>query len=101
MFCSLILIAVMKYQVIVYTGDVHSAGTDANVYVCLVGSKGTTGRRQLKYSLTNNSKFEQDQVRIVLSLSMCDWSVVKEARGADSSSIPLQTTVSLNRIRYK
>ena len=34
--------------------------------MCLVGSRGSTGRRQLKYSLTNNSKFEQDQVFIAI-----------------------------------
>ncbi|XP_048764444.2 lipoxygenase homology domain-containing protein 1-like isoform X2 [Ostrea edulis] len=53
---------VLKYQVITYLGDVHKAGTDANVSVCLSGSLGNSGKRLLKHSLTNQERFTQDQV---------------------------------------
>ncbi|KAK3090587.1 hypothetical protein FSP39_012903 [Pinctada imbricata] len=75
----------MKYQVIVYTGDVHSAGTDANVYVALFGTKGSTGRRLLKHSLTNNSKFEQDQVDQFEVEAVDLGKVTKVVIGHDSS----------------
>ncbi|XP_062572677.1 uncharacterized protein LOC134234617 [Saccostrea cucullata] len=53
---------VLKYQVITYLGDVHKAGTDSNVFVCLYGSLGSSGKRLLKHSLTNKDRFTQDQV---------------------------------------
>lgn len=59
---------VLKYQVITYIGDVHQPGTEANVFVCLYGSLGSSGKRLLKQSLTNKERFTQDQVSQVLSL---------------------------------
>ncbi|XP_061166198.1 lipoxygenase homology domain-containing protein 1-like [Saccostrea echinata] len=53
---------VLKYQVITYLGDVHRAGTDSNVFVCLYGSLSSSGKRLLKHSLTNKDRFTQDQV---------------------------------------
>jgi hypothetical protein len=35
------------YRIIVKTGGVDSAGTDANVYITLIGSLGSSGERQL------------------------------------------------------
>ena len=32
------------YEVIVQTGDVRYAGTDANVYVIFIGTKGKSGK---------------------------------------------------------
>lgn len=57
-------VIVHKYQVITYLGDVHQAGTDANVFVCVYGSLGSTGKRLLKHSLTSKDRFTQDQVRL-------------------------------------
>ena len=62
MFTFVLWIVVVKYQVAVHTGDIHKAGTDANVYIQIYGQRGTTGNRLLKYSLTNPNKFEQSQV---------------------------------------
>ena len=49
------------YKVHVFTGDKWRGGTDANVYLCIYGEKGDTGKRQLKQSSTNRNKFERNQ----------------------------------------
>ncbi|MGH0156164.1 UNVERIFIED_CONTAM: hypothetical protein FKN15_047648 [Acipenser sinensis] len=50
------------YTVSVYTGDVYSAGTDANVFLTIYGDLGDTGERKLSKSETNYNKFERGQV---------------------------------------
>ena len=47
-----------------FTGNIQFAGTDANVYATLYGSKGDTGERQLRLSKTNRDKFERNNVDI-------------------------------------
>eukprot|EP00049_Salpingoeca_infusionum_P008102 m.131391 g.131391 ORF g.131391 m.131391 type:complete len:2461 (+) comp13915_c0_seq1:231-7613(+) len=47
------------YKVEVFTGDVFGAGTDANVFINLHGSKGDSGERHLTTSSTNMNKFER------------------------------------------
>ena len=73
-------VIVHKYQVITYLGDVHQAGTDANVFVCVYGSLGSTGKRLLKHSLTSKDRFTQDQVRLCPGCShdnkMIPWLLV-------------------------
>ena len=54
------LFAATSYHVSVKTGDVFSAGTDANVYCKLFGSKGDTGTLALKSS-NNKNKFERNR----------------------------------------
>ncbi|XP_013416715.1 lipoxygenase homology domain-containing protein 1 isoform X2 [Lingula anatina] len=51
--------AMTTYHVIVVTGNVWGAGTDANVYVVLYGEKDDTGQMFLKVSKTNKDKFER------------------------------------------
>ncbi|XP_077990949.1 uncharacterized protein LOC144445282 [Glandiceps talaboti] len=51
----------LKYFVQVYTGDEPGADTDANVYICIYGDRGDTGRRLLHRS-DNADKFQQAQV---------------------------------------
>lgn len=41
-------LAPLKYEVVVITGDVRGAGTNANVSITLYGSTGDTGKRELK-----------------------------------------------------
>ena len=48
----------------VTTGDVDCAGTDANVYINILGSKGETGRIKLAKSQTFLNKFERGHVDI-------------------------------------
>ncbi|CAI9730794.1 homology domain-containing 1-like isoform X1 [Octopus vulgaris] len=53
---------VVHYIVVVYTGDVAEAGTDANVFVNIFGKLGDTGQRYLEESRSNQTKFERGQV---------------------------------------
>ncbi|XP_071500737.1 lipoxygenase homology domain-containing protein 1-like [Diadema antillarum] len=48
-----------QYKVLVYTGDVFRAGTDANVFVTVFGENGDSGERQLRNSETYSDKFER------------------------------------------
>ncbi len=49
----------VKYEVIVVTGDVKHAGTDANVFITIYGSYGDTGKRPLQQKFRN--LFERNQ----------------------------------------
>ncbi|XP_059505870.1 lipoxygenase homology domain-containing protein 1 [Stegostoma tigrinum] len=49
----------VKYRVIIYTGKVGGSGTDANVFICLIGLQGDTGDRVLYDSKNNVNKFEK------------------------------------------
>jgi hypothetical protein len=52
---------VTTYEIIVYTGNVRAAGTDAQVYVTLFGNRGKqTQKLHLKDS-NNKNPFEQNQ----------------------------------------
>ncbi|XP_036363166.1 lipoxygenase homology domain-containing protein 1-like isoform X1 [Octopus sinensis] len=55
-------LSVVHYIVVVYTGDVAEAGTDANVFVNIFGKLGDTGQRYLEESRSNQTKFERGQV---------------------------------------
>ncbi|XP_071954737.1 lipoxygenase homology domain-containing protein 1-like [Antedon mediterranea] len=48
-----------KYKVLVYTGDVFRAGTDANVFINIFGENGDTGERKLLKSESYSDKFER------------------------------------------
>jgi len=52
----------------VYTANLPDAGTDANVYLMLVGERGDTGHRRLLKSLSNDLSrpFQLGQVIIAL-----------------------------------
>lgn len=43
----------VKYELIVITGDVKGAGTDANVFVTIFGVNGDSGKRQLQQKFRN------------------------------------------------
>ncbi|XP_054628770.1 lipoxygenase homology domain-containing protein 1 isoform X1 [Dunckerocampus dactyliophorus] len=43
----------VKYEIIVITGDVKDAGTDANVYITVYGVNGDSGRRHLRKKYRN------------------------------------------------
>ncbi|ELT98105.1 hypothetical protein CAPTEDRAFT_225952 [Capitella teleta] len=49
---------VTKYQVKTVTGDKRGAGTDAKVYVNLIGKNGDSGKRPLNISQRSSNKFE-------------------------------------------
>ncbi|XP_030643524.1 lipoxygenase homology domain-containing protein 1 [Chanos chanos] len=50
------------YKVSVRTGDMHGAGTDANVFLTIYGDLGDTGERKLSKSESNTNKFERGAV---------------------------------------
>lgn len=49
----------LMFQIAVKTSDKFGAGTDANVYVQLIGSQGTSPETQLKTSINHRNKFER------------------------------------------
>ncbi|XP_059845764.1 lipoxygenase homology domain-containing protein 1 [Hypanus sabinus] len=49
----------VKYRIIIYTGTVSGSGTDANVFICLIGAQGDSGDRMLYDSKNNVNKFEK------------------------------------------
>lgn len=53
-------LALLKYEVIVYTGDVFGAGTNANVTIMIFGEHGDSGKRSLQQSFRD--LFERNQV---------------------------------------
>lgn len=54
--------AVIKYRVTVCTGTVGGSGTDASVFLCLIGDLGDTGDRELVNCKNNVNKFEKGNV---------------------------------------
>ncbi|XP_036085909.1 lipoxygenase homology domain-containing protein 1 isoform X3 [Rousettus aegyptiacus] len=66
------------FSVTIKTGDKKNAGTDANVFITLFGTKDDTGMALLKSSKTNSDKFERDSIEIftVETLDLGDlWKV--------------------------
>uniref|UniRef100_A0A8C1WTB9 Lipoxygenase homology domains 1b n=1 Tax=Cyprinus carpio TaxID=7962 RepID=A0A8C1WTB9_CYPCA len=49
----------IKYRITVYTGSVSGGGTDAHVFLCLIGDQGDTGDRALINCKNNVNKFEK------------------------------------------
>lgn len=43
----------IKYEIIIITGDVKGAGTDANVFITIYGVNGDSGKRPLKQKFRN------------------------------------------------
>uniref|UniRef100_A0A8C2ZJA1 Lipoxygenase homology PLAT domains 1 n=1 Tax=Cyclopterus lumpus TaxID=8103 RepID=A0A8C2ZJA1_CYCLU len=57
----------VKYEIIVITGDVKGAGTDANVFISIYGVNGDSGKRHLRQKFRN--LFEQGRTdRFVLEM---------------------------------
>ncbi|XP_053384453.1 lipoxygenase homology domain-containing protein 1-like isoform X6 [Mercenaria mercenaria] len=52
------------YTVNVKTGDKSGCGTNANVFLTVVGDRGDTGERKLAKSETNFDKFEKNQIDV-------------------------------------
>ena len=52
-------LAPVKYEIVVITGDVKGAGTNANVHITIFGNNGNTGRRPLTQSFRD--LFERNQ----------------------------------------
>ncbi|KAJ8339353.1 hypothetical protein SKAU_G00361390 [Synaphobranchus kaupii] len=49
----------IKYRITICTGNVGGSGTDASVFLCLIGNLGDTGERLMFTSKNNVNKFEK------------------------------------------
>ncbi|XP_023678721.2 lipoxygenase homology domain-containing protein 1 isoform X1 [Paramormyrops kingsleyae] len=49
----------IKYRITICTGNVSGSGTDASVFLCLIGDLGDTGERVMFTSKNNVNKFEK------------------------------------------
>ena len=54
------------YEVSVFTGDESGAGTDANVFLNIIGENGDAGERKLHKSETYMDKFEKNHVSLFI-----------------------------------
>ncbi|XP_054665159.1 lipoxygenase homology domain-containing protein 1 isoform X2 [Grus americana] len=81
------------YTVKVKTGDKKNAGTDANVFITLYGSKDDTGIVSLKASKINKNKFERGKIDefTVESVDIGDLKKIKI--GHDNKVVPYEITV--------
>ena len=52
-------LAPVKYEIVVITGDVKGAGTNANVHITIFGTNGNTGKRPLTKAFRD--LFERNQ----------------------------------------
>jgi len=70
-----VTIIVRKYEVHIFTGDIKSAGTDANVFITIFGEYGDTGERQLSKSSTYSDKFERGHVSMTKLVQQLNYFV--------------------------
>ena len=56
------LFSVIKYRVTICTGNVSGSGTDASVFLNIIGDLGDTGERLMIMSKNNVNKFEKGNV---------------------------------------
>lgn len=52
----------VTYEIYTYTGTKPGAGTESNVFINLIGTRGDSGRRRLHQSKNNKVKFLRGQV---------------------------------------
>ncbi|XP_033751254.1 lipoxygenase homology domain-containing protein 1-like isoform X2 [Pecten maximus] len=81
------MLSTTTYNVFVTTGDVRSAGTDANVSIKIFGSKGDTGELQLRSSENTSNKFERGKTDM-FKLESVNIGVLKKIRIGHDNSKP-------------
>lgn len=57
----------IKYRVTICTGNVSGSGTDASVFLNIIGDLGDTGERLMIMSKNNVNKFEKGNVSASLT----------------------------------
>lgn len=62
---SLFASSVIKYRVTICTGNVSGSGTDATVFLNVLGDLGDTGDRLMIMSKNNVNKFEKGNVSVL------------------------------------
>jgi hypothetical protein len=65
------------YELLVYTGMDENAGTKANIYTEIVGTRGDTGRRKLLKSSESGAMFIQSKVD-VFTIKAVDLDVIEK-----------------------
>lgn len=81
------MLSTTSYHIHVKTGDVSSAGTDANVYLIIFGAKGDTGQLMLRQSASFKNKFERGKTD-VFKIEATDIGQIKRIKvGHDGTSI--------------
>lgn len=63
--------SVIKYRVTICTGNVSGSGTDATVFLNVIGDLGDTGERLMIMSKNNVNKFEKGNVSAERSDQLC------------------------------
>ena len=63
------LFPVIKYRVTICTGNVSGSGTDASVFLNIIGDLGDTGERLMIMSKNNVNKFEKGNVSASSTIS--------------------------------
>ncbi|KAE8291828.1 Lipoxygenase-like proteiny domain-containing protein 1 [Larimichthys crocea] len=76
----------VKYEIIVITGDVSGAGTDANVFITLYGVNGDSGKRQLRQKFRNLFERGRTDRFLVEMLDLGELLRVKVEHDGTSSS---------------
>lgn len=66
---SLFPFTVIKYRVTICTGNVGGGGTDASVFLNIIGDLGDMGERLMIMSKNNVNKFEKGNVRAPFTLN--------------------------------
>lgn len=64
---SLFPFSVIKYRITICTGNVSGSGTDASVFLNIIGDLGDTGERLMIMSKNNVNKFEKGNVSASLT----------------------------------
>lgn len=67
--CHVFPFPVIKYRVTICTGNVGGGGTDASVFLNIIGDLGDTGERLMIMSKNNVNKFEKGNVRAPFPLN--------------------------------
>lgn len=63
-----------KLKISVVTGDKFGCGTDANIFLTLIGDRGDSGERKLVNSETHKDKFERGNVSELFEILACQAS---------------------------
>ncbi|KAL4225451.1 Lipoxygenase y domain-containing protein 1 [Mactra antiquata] len=81
------MLSTTSYHIHVKTGDVSSAGTDANVYLIISGAKGDTGQLILRQSSSFKNKFERGKTD-VFKIEATDIGQIKRIKVGHDGSNP-------------
>lgn len=80
---SLLSFSVIKYRVTICTGNVSGSGTDASVFLNVIGDLGDTGERLMIMSKNNVNKFEKGNVSASLIRKI--WKINECCQGNTAS----------------